>query len=188
MSQLESTLKAMVACFDSLNIPYAVMGGLAVRVHGLPRPTNDVDFTILLERTRLPEWFRAVQTLGYSVPDQYQTGWVDNVAGMPIVKIRTYLSDGRGVDVDVFLAESDFQRSLIERRVWIELDEDSLWVVSPEDLLLLKLIANRPRDLLDAQDILFVQGTLDEGYLRRWSALLGIEDRLAAVLTHHADD
>jgi hypothetical protein len=47
MSQLESTLKAMVACFDSLNIPYAVMGGLAVRVHGLPRPTNDVDFTMV---------------------------------------------------------------------------------------------------------------------------------------------
>ncbi len=183
MSHLENSLKAMVACFEELKILYVVMGGLAVRIHALPRPTNDVDFTILLPRERLGEWFRAIEQLGYTVPEIYLTGWVDQVAGMPIVKLRTFLEDGLGVDVDVFLAESDFQRSLIERRMRVEVDSQSIFVVTPEDLLLLKLIANRPRDILDVQDLIFTQGQLDESYLRYWAAALEITDRLEKVLS-----
>jgi hypothetical protein len=56
------------------------------------------------------------------------------------------------------------------------------WLVSPEDLILLKLIAGRPRDYGDIEDIFFVQGQLDESYLRRWAAPLGITDRLEQAL------
>ena len=172
----------MVSCFDSLNIPYVIMGGLAVRIHALPRPTNDVDFTVLLARERLIEWFGAVEQLGYTVPQVYKTGWIDQVAGMPLVKIRTFLKDGLGVDIDVFLAESDFQKSLIERRLLVEVDSYSMYVVTPEDLLLLKLIANRPRDLLDVQDLIFAQGQMDEPYMRSWAESLDITDRLEKAL------
>ena len=51
-------------------------------------------------------------------------------------------------------------------------------------LILVKLLANRPKDRVDVSDILFVQGTLDEAYMRRWAATLGIavelEDALSA--------
>jgi hypothetical protein len=50
------------------------------------------------------------------------------------------------------------------------------------DLILLKLIAGRPRDYGDIEDIFFVQGQLDESYLRRWAAPLGITDRLEQAL------
>jgi hypothetical protein len=183
MSHLEDSLKAMVRCFENLAIPYVVMGGLAVRIHALPRPTNDVDFTILLPRDQLTQWFDAVEQLGYTVPEIYKTGWLDQVAGMPIIKLRTYLEDGLGVDIDVFLAESDFQRSLIQRRILVEVDSSSMFVVTPEDLLLLKLIANRPRDLLDVQDLVFAQGQLDEPYMRYWADALEITDRLEKALS-----
>jgi Nucleotidyl transferase AbiEii toxin, Type IV TA system len=182
MSQLEDSLRSMVSCFNSLGIPYVVMGGLAVRIHALPRPTNDVDFTILLARERLVSWFAAAEQIGFTVPETYKNGWVDQVAGMPIVKLRTYLEEGLGVDIDVFLAESDFQKSLIERRLLVEVDSHSMYVVTPEDLLLLKLIANRPRDLVDIQDLLFTQGRLDETYLRYWAEALEVTDRLEKVL------
>ena len=182
MSKLEEVLKRLVACFVSHEIPYVVMGGLAVRVHALPRPTNDVDFTIMLARERLPELFDAVEKIGLTVPETYKSGWVDEVAGMPIVKIRHYFEAGLGVDVDVFLAESEYQRVLIERRQPLEVDGFSCWLVTPEDLLLLKLIASRPRDLVDIQDILFTQGQLDEAYMRTWATRLGIADRLESIL------
>ena len=35
------------------------MGGWAVRVYALPRPTYDIDFTIILDRDRLPALYAA---------------------------------------------------------------------------------------------------------------------------------
>ena len=54
--------------------------------------------------------------------------------------------------------------------------------MTPEDLILLKLIADRPRDHIDVADILFIQGELDESYMRHWAAELEISDRLAKAL------
>ncbi len=57
-----------------------------------------------------------------------------------------------------------------------------IWLVSAEDLILLKLIASRPRNLIDIADILYVQGELDESYKRAWSGPLGIETQLEKAL------
>src|SRR5437868_14479326 len=115
MRDLAEALRDFVLLFERLGTPYAVMGGIAVRIYGIPRPTHDIDFTLALDRNRLPDLYDAVRALGYTVPEEYAAGWVDNVAGMPLVKVRLYLQ-GRGVDIDIFLAESRFQEQLLARR------------------------------------------------------------------------
>ncbi len=182
MSELVQTLRDLVSLFERQGTPYAVMGGIAVRIYAIPRPTFDVDVTLAIPRDRLPELYASLEELGLSVPEAYQSGWVDSVAGMPLVKARLYL-EGRGVDVDLFLAESEYQRELLARRRQAEVEGFWAWFVSPEDLVLLKLVAHRPRDLADIGDILFVQGQLDEGYLRRWAAELGVLEGLERVLS-----
>jgi len=49
-------------------------------------------------------------------------------------------------------------------------------------LILLKLIADRPRDWIDIADVLFVQGSIDETYLEHWANRLGVRDRLQRAL------
>jgi hypothetical protein len=186
MKDLTQALHEIAHMFESLSACYAVMGGLAVRIHGIPRPTHDIDFTAALPRESLHEFFDLAAKAGYTVPEPYLRGWIDHVANMPLVKIRLYLED-HGIDVDIFLAESEFQASLLARRRREGLEGGSIWIVSPEDLILLKLIAGRPRDLLDVQDILFTQGQLDETYLRRWAVELGVSDRLGESLRDHSD-
>lgn len=181
MKDLTQALCEIAEIFDSLSARYAVTGGIAVRIHGIPRPTHDADFTVALDRQRLTEFFQRAMDAGYTVAEPYLRGWVDQVAGMPLVKLRMYLED-HGVDVDVFLAESEFQDSLLARRQCEDFQGGRIWFVSPEDLILLKLVAGRPRDLVDVQDILFVQGQLDEPYLRRWAAALGVSERLEEAL------
>lgn len=183
MSELERTLFVLTAHLENEGYVYAVMGGLAVRVHSIPRPTYDVDLTISMARSNLPKLFDSLEKLGHTVPESYRRGWVDEVAGMPLVKVRTYVSPTTGVDIDIFLGETSFQKSYLARRVKVTVNEKNLWVVTPEDLILLKLLASRPRDLLDVADILFTQGQLDEVYLRRWASELRITDRLSAALT-----
>jgi predicted nucleotidyltransferase len=88
------------------------------------------------------------------VSEEYERGWTDQIGGIPVVKFRHYLQ-GKGIDIDVILAQNEFQRELLSRRQREEVDGFSTWVVSAEDLMLLKLLASRPRDFLDVQDVLF---------------------------------
>lgn len=182
MSELERTLFVITALLTESGYEYAVMGGLAVRVHSIPRPTHDVDITISIARSELPKLFASLERLGYTIPGPYQTGWVDEVGGLPLVKVRTYFNDSTGIDIDIFLNETDFQKSYLARRIEVTVGDKSLWVVTPEDLILLKLLASRPRDLLDVADILFTQGQLDEVYLKSWATSLKIADRLEKAL------
>jgi hypothetical protein len=185
MKGLAETVREFAELFDGMAVPYAVMGGLAVRAYGIPRATYDVDFTAAVPRNRLPDLYAAVADLGYTVPEPYSAGWVDAVAGMPLVKFRHYLAD-RGIDIDVFLAESAFQVQLLSRRRREDVDGLIVWLVSPEDLVLLKLIAGRPRDIADIGDVLFIQGRLDEAYMRQWAATLGVLDALERSLNDSA--
>lgn len=181
MTDLTAVIHDLIDVFDRLGLPYAIMGGIAVRAHGIPRPTYDVDFTLAVPRDRLNELFGTIADRGYTVPDQYVNGWVDTVGGMPLVKVRLYL-DGRSIDADIFIVETPFQQEVIARRVSAEVEGQTVKLVSAEDLILFKLVASRPRDLLDIQDILFTQGELDETYLRRWAGPLGVETKLDEVL------
>lgn len=177
-----ATLHRFVALFDRLRIPYAIMGGWAVRVYALPRPTYDVDFTIALARDRLPALFRAAEEDGFTVPERYRNGWVDSVAGMPLVKCRL-LVESHGIDVDIFLAESAYQREMMQRRVIHVVAGARAWFVSVEDLILLKLVAGRRRDRADIDDLLLARAEIDEPYLRRQAATLGVEANLDDVLS-----
>jgi hypothetical protein len=181
MKDVAETFHDFVQAIESLSLPYALMGGFAVRVYGIPRSTQDVDITILCDEENLLSLIRAIEERGYIVDDIYKRGWKDSVAGMPLVKCRRYVG-GRAIDVDVFLCESAFQFSLLNRRRREIAEDWTFWLVSPEDLLLLKLIAARPRDYLDAKDVLFTQGQLDEDYMRHWAKELGVLDKLEELL------
>ena len=115
-------------------------GGLAVRIHALPRPTFDIDFTALIPRANLSPLYGQAESLGYTVPPAQRSGWVDSVKGMALVKFQFFVG-GHAIDVDVFLAETDFQSRVLERRQRHRTEGFEAWFVSAEDLVLLKLLA-----------------------------------------------
>ena len=179
---LVNALHEFVSMFEARGYRYAVMGGVAVRVLGIPRPTYDVDFTLAVSRDQLPELFDAAELAGYHVPVAYRSGWIDTVANMPIVKMGMQLGT-QGIDIDVFLAESSFQESIVARTSRHDIGGRLVWLVSPEDLVVLKVLANRDRDRGDVQDILFMQGELDRDYMRHWAEKLGVLPNLEESLT-----
>ncbi|MCE9529958.1 MAG: nucleotidyltransferase [Planctomycetes bacterium] len=170
-----------IKLFERIGVPYALIGGIAVGAHGIPRPTHDLDFTISIERTRLPELFSAARELGYSVSDDYASGWVDSVAGMPLVRVRQWVI-GKAIDIDLFLVESRFQESVIARRMKLDVEGRPAWVATPEDLILLKVVAGRPRDIGDIWDIVLGQGKLDDEYMRKWAVELNVLPLLEKTL------
>ncbi len=184
---LVQPMRDFIRLFEELHIAYAIMGGIAVGAHGIPRPTHDLDFKIRLDRNRLPELYAAAEQLGYSVPDAFIAGWVDLVSEMPLVRMRQWV-EGKVIDIDIFLAESPFQESVLARRVRMEIDTGDAWLVSAEDLILLKLIASRPRDIGDIFDIFLAQGQLDEDYMQTWAAELDVAGKLREVKIQFEND
>lgn len=184
MKHVEAAARDFIHIFDRLQVPYAVMGGLAVRAYGVPRPTYDVDVTLAILEDRLPALYDAVEAAGYTVPDAYRRGWVDRLAQMPLVKFRIYRGTlEESVDVDLFLMETAFQRKTMERRLLTDVENiGKTWIISPEDLILLKLVAGRPRDWGDIEDVRFMCGDMDEAYLRHWAERLGVLASLEDVL------
>jgi predicted nucleotidyltransferase len=182
MKGVIETLESVVERLDVLNLPYAVMGGIAVRAYAIPRATYDVDLTIAVEQSQVPELFVALKELDFAIPEPYESGWVDRIAGMPLLKLKRYY-EGKTLDVDLFLVESEFQKDVMKRRIRVDAEGRNYWMVTPEDLILFKLVAKRPRDHVDVADVLFVQGQLDIAYMRSWAKILEVDAALEQALT-----
>lgn len=181
MNDLTQVLYELIDYLEQRNLNYAIVGGMAVRFYGIPRPTYDIDLQISLSQGQLSELFQELIARGYEIPEPYLKGWLDRVGGMPVVKLKQYI-EGHSIDVDLFVAERPFQKELLRRRRREIAEGRGTWLVSPEDLVLLKLIANRPRDQSDISSILFTMGQLDETYLRRWAEELKVTNQLEEVL------
>lgn len=179
---LEDVLSLIVARLNAYKIAYALMDGLAVRLYAIPRTTNDVDMMISIEREQLPELIRKLIDDGFEVNEAFQKGWLDTVSGMTLFKIKRYHA-GRIFDVDLFIAETAFQKSLMSRRLEADSPDGRFFYATAEDLILLKLMSGRPRDMIDAHDVFFTMGSLDESYLRNWARTLGFEDRLNEAIS-----
>lgn len=183
MNQLEEVAHDFIQLFEKLNIPYALMGGFAVRAHAIPRPTYDVDFTVALKRDRLHELYTAAKARGYEIPEAQESGWIESVKGLSLVKFKWHTVEGNGsFDVDVFLAENAFHQQMLDRRQRHAYGSWEAWFVSPEDLILLKVFADRMKDKVDVLDVLFTQGQLDVNYMRKWARRLNISERLEQAL------
>lgn len=185
MQGVDAAARMFADLFERHELPYAIMGGMAIRVYAIPRPTFDVDFTVAIDRDALPTLYEAAEALGFSIPTVQKTGWIDRVRDFPVVKFQWFIGD-RAIDVDLFLAEKPFQHEVMRRRQYHGANGWKAWFVSPEDLILLKLCAKRPKDLVDIGDILFIQAALDEEYLRLWAARLDVLAELETALSQRA--
>lgn len=89
----------------------------------------------------------------------------------------------------VFLGPTDFDKQRLQRRQPVTIEGISLFVESPEDLLLSQLQWTKAgqswRQVEDAAGILKVQGNnLDFGYIENWVNQLELTSQWAAALKH----
>ena len=183
MSELpvQRFLLQVIAVLERLHVPYMIVGGFAVRTWGIPRPTYDADLAIAASEEALTELLRILEEEGFDVPEEHKKGWRDSVAGMGKVKVARF--EGTTLwDVDLFLVRGAFLESALARRRAVRFCGREAWFVAPEDLVLLKLIANRRKDQLDVEEILRISVSLDLAYLKEWARRMGISERLEGFL------
>lgn len=151
-----------------------VMGGLALSVWGRVRVTQDVDVAIGLDPRDEGEFLEDLQHA------HFLPATPRSILGHRLLVCR-YLKPTAGlpIEVDLFMARDEYQRQALRRAVPVTLGRRRLRVIAPEDLILYKLLADRPIDRLDVETIVEEQARrLDRTYLARWAKRLGIAGRL----------
>lgn len=73
-----------------------------------------------------------------------------------------------GIDVDIVLAGLPFEDEVIQRRMAIPVGDITVPLATPEDILIMKAVARRPRDFADIESIVTVQDHLDLARVRMW--------------------
>lgn len=75
-------------------------------------------------------------------------------------------------DIDVMLGMSPFEEKLIRQGVSVRIANTTIRLPKPEDLILMKIIAGRPKDLDDIRSILDTHPRLNTAKLRNTVAEL----------------
>ena len=158
------------------------MGGFASRYWGLPRPTYDADIAVAVDASMYQAMLDAFEAAGFDVPSEHRTGFLDNLQGLQKAKLGRF-AEGHVWRTDLFVAgEGDLLESAVRRAVDAKIDSVVVKMMTAEDIVLLKLLAGRRKDLADIDDILLVCGELDRGYLTHWAARLGVAESLSEFL------
>lgn len=129
-------------------IPYAVGGALALAYYAAPRATVDVDINVFVQpREGLARLLNVLAMAGFA-------------ADSPETLTRTALEDGQfrgrvaGVRVDVFVPAIPFYAEMASRTRQVPLLGRPIYILGPQDLLTLKMMFFRRKDLADVEAVL----------------------------------
>ena len=145
MTLLERALVEVVTALESLQIDYMVIGGIANAVWGEARATLDIDVSVGIDEARIPQTAAALGAR-FQVLIEDAARFIRETRVLP-------LETKAGVRIDVIFALLPFELEAIERAHQVVLAGHDVKVVSPEDLILMKIISERPRDIADAEAI-----------------------------------
>ena len=155
----EHPLAWLAALLAELRLRYAVIGAHAVNAWLEPRFTADIDLTIELTAETSRELAAAFERAGLSQTRIHGTG---AASGPDFVR---FASADRRVTVEFQVAKTEFQHEVVRRGV---IGAAGLRVATVEDLIVLKLIANRPKDQLDLLGMVALP-SIDWAYVERWA-------------------
>jgi len=179
-NRLIDALKQAHEILETSGISHALIGGIAANLYRRqPRATQDVDFAVrasAVEFARLTESFR-------------EAGWKADVRDQKRETLR--LAHVDLPRVDLLVAGTDFEESAIRRAVKLTIDDTEMTIVTPEDLIVYKLLAGRGHDYEAVGAVLEALGEVDEGYVRGWLEQFGMADRWQRALEearHSAPD
>jgi hypothetical protein len=162
---------------DSAGVPYMLTGSYASSVHGTPRATQDLDIVIGPTRVQLLALLKLFPDTEYYVSVDAALDAFARRGQFNVIDFET----GWKVDL-IVIKDRDFSRTEFERRRPLQLDDVSVYVASPEDVLLAKLewskLGASARQVEDAAGIVRLQGeNLDLAYIEHWVAVLQVHDQ-----------
>lgn len=150
-SPVADLLADLVRAFDALGIAWYLFGAQAAIVYGVARLTADVDVTARAPVTPTNDWLTILEAHGFERRFA-DPAFIAQTRVVPVVHAAT------GLPVDIVLAGPGLEDEFLQRAVVQSIDGVAVPVVEVSDLVILKILASRPKDLDDAVALLRVHG------------------------------
>jgi hypothetical protein len=152
--RVHQTMRRLAKRLEKAEIPYAIMGAMAVNAHGAKRTTDDVDVLLTPQGLKL---FR----------QQFVDEIYENVAGRP----RRFTEKQSGVGVDILVTgghpgSGEPGSIQFPNPLEVRTEIEKLQVVKLAELVQLKLAARRYSDFADVVFLIRVKN-LDEEFARQ---------------------
>ena len=166
-------LAQLERAFARQGVRWFLFGAQAAILHGVARLTADVDVTVDLGARSSAELVGALAEAGFDLRVGDVAGFVEATRVLPFVHRASR------IPVDVVLAGPGLEEQFFARVEERIVGPARVPVAAPEDLIAMKVLAGRPRDLDDVAAILRARrDTLDVPRIRATLGLLeGALDR-----------
>ncbi|MDX2034389.1 MAG: nucleotidyltransferase [Blastocatellia bacterium] len=180
-------LRSLFEWLDAERTPGTSIGGVAVSLIAQPRATQDIDAVIWLEER---EWGPFLETgKKHGIIPRINDA-LDFARKSRVLLLK---HDVSGINIDISMGGLEFEREMIERSTRLLVGGLSIRIPTPEDLLITKAVAQRPKDMADIDAILIAVPDLDLARVRYWVQQFAdalempeIADNLETKLRHHS--
>jgi len=155
LAPLTEALSGLLAWICSCGLRFVVIGGVAASLLGRPRTTADVDALVMLDESGWPDFVQAAEDFGIRprIPDA--------LAFAAESRVLLLRHEPSGIDLDVSCGLLAFEEEAVRRARAVEVAGEMIPLPTPEDLIIMKAVARRTRDLADIEAILDAHSSLD---------------------------
>jgi hypothetical protein len=178
-SPFADVLAALARTTADLGLRWYVFGAQAAILYGAERLTNDIDVTIDAAGVGTRDLIAALRRRGFDTRVKNVAAFAAETHVLPMRHRR------HGIDVDVVLAGPGPEQTFLERAVRRKLEHVWVPLASAEDVIVMKILSARPKDIDDVKAMLVAQQRrLDRSHVRTMlkdlDAALDRNDLLAA--------
>ena len=148
MIDVYAELKRIINALTKNNIEYAVSGGWAMAIHGIPRATIDID--LLISADSLEKVFEIAKANDYwleGLPMSFHDGQIE-------IRRISKIDDETGfvLMLDLILVNAEI-KDIWKNKITKPLESGSVSVVSREGLIKLKMLSGRTQDKADIEKL-----------------------------------
>ena len=131
--------------------PWYLFGAQAVVAYGVPRLSADVDVTLRLTPDSPERFVDDMRVAGFELR-------VDDPEFVRRTRVLPFVHVASGMPLDVVLAGSGLEDEFLTRARLLDIGGLRVPTLDPEDLIIAKVLAGRPKDLGDARGLWRARG------------------------------
>jgi hypothetical protein len=174
--RLDEALRALASALRAARSRWMVIGGIAVIARGVRRMTTDIDVVVRGDSVELSKLLRVLAK--HAVEPRIDDA--EAFAEKNLVLLLRHTPSG--VDLDLSLGWTDFERAAIASSTKAAFGRASYPMARAEDLVVFKALAARPKDIEDAAALILMHAAMDlDGVRRRVTELAELADEPALV-------